>query len=60
MNKERMTVPEQLQRIKDVMCEDYCMYSDTQRVPKYLQGEFAKMKEEKCRKCPMQDLRINF
>ena len=55
-----MSIPEQLQRIKDVMCEDYCMYSDTQRVPRYLQGEFAKMKEEKCRKCPMQDLRINF
>lgn len=59
-NKERMTIPEQLQRVKDEICEDYCKYSDSQRVPKFLQGDYAKMKAEMCTKCPMQELRIKF
>ncbi len=59
-NKERMTVIEQLQKIKDEVCSDYCKYSDAVRLPKYLQGEYAKMRDEMCAKCPMQELRINF
>ena len=59
-NKERMTIPEQLQKIKDEICSDYCRYSDTERVPSYLQDHFAKTRDEKCRKCPINDLRINF
>ena len=59
-NKERMTVPEQLQKIKDEICSDYCRYSDTERVPGDVQDHFARMREEKCRECPINDLRINF
>ena len=55
-----MTVPEQLQKIKDEICADYCRYSDNERVPSYLQDHFAKMRDEKCRECPMNDLRIKF
>ena len=55
-----MTIPEQLQKIKDEICSDYCRYSDTERVPSYLQDHFARMREEKCRECPINDLRIKF
>ena len=55
-----MTIPEQLQRVKDEICEDYCKYSDSYRVPKFLQGDYARMKDEMCAKCPIQELRIKF
>ncbi len=56
-NKERMTVPEQLQKIKDVMCSDYCRYN--MEAPKFLEDEYRKMKDYQCRKCPVNDLQIH-
>ena len=60
MNKERMSIPEQLQKIKDEVCSNYCKYSDDEGVPRLLKPEYRKMKEEMCIKCPMQELRIRF
>lgn len=52
-----MTVPEQLQKIKDVMCSDYCRYN--MEAPKFLEDEYKKMKDYQCRKCPVNDLQIH-
>ncbi len=57
MNKERMTVPEQLQKIKDEICEDYCRYNV--EPPEYLKEDFTKMKEYHCRRCPVNDLQMH-
>ncbi len=55
-----MTVIEQLQKIKEEMCSDYCKYSDPVRLPRCLKEESAKMKDKICTKCPMNELRMSF
>lgn len=61
-NVERMTIPEQMLKITEEMCDKYCKYPDEVH-QKYLMDEFENeddkfeyLMEHYCNDCPLQKL----
>ena len=56
-SKERMTICEQLEAMREEICNDYCKYPEM-RVPKFLDESWQQQLEVICEKCPLNDLKI--
>ena len=57
-NKERMTISEQLEMMRERFCDEYCKYTAMQ-VPRFMQDSYDQMLDEVCRACPLNDLKAH-
>ena len=55
-SKERMTVPEQLEVIREKICDGYCKYPQM-RPQGMTRKEYDSYLEEICGRCPLTDLK---